>query len=667
MIPNVTMQAGLMGHKLLSLQGLLDRPVNPGAPQQKPRRAAPPQDVEILPDGLTDAEIRRQLEKILSSETFQRAERLSRFLRYAVEQSLAGEQTSLKEYSIGLHVFDKPESFDTRVDPIVRVEAGRLRAKIRDYYDGPGSSDPVWLGLRKRGYRPTFHRQQTEVVLAAASPPAPEPAHATPPSDAWTIAVLPFEDLSPEKKQEYFCDGVTQEIINALAKIKGLSVAARTSAAQFKGKPEDIREIARQLQVGRVLEGSVQKIGGVVRVSAHLVDAASGFDCWAETYDRPLDDVLAIQDEIARAIAGALHAEAEGGAASRVAAAAVPEADADHAAKRPPEASKAHNRYLKALDHWDRRTEQEIKKAITCFREAVGEDEHYAPAYAGLANSYVALAISESLPPRVAMTQARECARQALAIDDQLGEAHTAVGTIQALYDRDWAGAEQSLRGAMKMNPHLATAPHWLALVCLLPLGRLDEALEMFQLALERDPSSVIINTHLGLLLYMRREYEQAILQLQLAVDLQPDLYEAQWALGRAYIQSCRFDEALACFRKTRELASGKASAIAALSYCYARMEDHPKALELLQELETLSDSVYVSPYNFAKIHAGLGNHEAALEWLEQAEEDRSPRLTWIKVDPVVDPLREDPRFRRILQRIGLAQGAVEATAVQAV
>ncbi len=656
------MLTGLNGYKFLSLQGFSGQDVRVGSHRSKAGRGTPHPDQsgENLPDGLTPGEIRTQLERVLASETFQRAERLSRFLRHAVEQSLAGEEATLKEYAIGLHVFDKPESFDTRVDPIVRVEAGRLRAKIRDYYDGEGSKDPVWLGLRKRGYRPAFHRQQTEVVLTAASPPAAvapatAPLRGRPVSDARSIAVLPFEDLSPEKKQEYFCDGITQEIINSLAKIKGLSVAARTSAAQFKGKPEDIREIARHLQVGRVLEGSVQKIGRTVRISAHLVDAASGFDCWAETYDRPLDDVLAIQDEIARAIAEALHTEV--GFAE----------EAERAAKRPPDASKAHTRYLKALDHWDRRTEQEIKKAIDCFREAVGEDQHYAPAYAGLANSYIALAISESLPPRVAMTQAGECARQALLIDPQLGEAHTALGTIRALYDRDWAAAERALRGAMKLNPHIATAPHWLALVCLLPMGRLDEALETFQLALERDPSSIIINAHLGWLLYMRREYDQAIRQLQLAADLQPDLYEAHWGLGRAYVQSCRFDEAIACFSKTREIDSGKASAIAALSYCYARMQNPEQALQLLQELERLAASTYVSPYNFAKIQAGLGNHEAALDWLEKAEEDRSPRLTWIKVDPVVDPLREHPRFQKILQRIGLSQGAVESSTAHAV
>lgn len=613
----------------------------------------PGQDLEALPEGLTAPEILAQLERVLASETFQRAERLSRFLRYVVEQGLAGEKTALKEYAIGLHVFDKPESFDTRVDPIVRVEAGRLRAKIRDYYDGEGSDDPVWLGLRKRGYRPAFELRKTE-ASPPATPPAADAPPPGPPSDARSIAVLPFEDLSPEKKQEYFCDGITQEIVNALAKIKGLSVAARRSAAQFKGKPENIREIARQLQVGRVLEGSVQKIGQRVRISAHLVDAATGFDCWAETYDRPLNDVLAIQDEVGRAIAEALSGEAEAGSGMEL------------GAKRPPEASLAHNRYLKALDYWDHRTEEEIRKAIDCFRDAVHADHRYAPAYAGLANSYIALALSEILPPRVAMTQASECARQALAIDSQLAEAFTALGTVQALYEWNWAAAEPALRSAMKLNPHLATAPHWLALVCLLPMGRLDEALETFQLALERDPTSIVINTHLGLLLYMRREYDQAIRQLQLAIDLRPDFYEAHWCLGRAYVQSARFDDAIACFHKVRELSIGNASAVAALGYCYARMQDRRKALRLLEELEQLAATTYVSPYNFAKIQTGLDNHDAAVEWLEQAEDDRSPRLSWIKVDPVVDPLRDDSRFKKLLHRIGLSRGSVETSAAHA-
>jgi serine/threonine-protein kinase len=647
------MRAGLIGHKLLNLQGLLEGSVTSGSQKRRPQRDGPQADgaAEALPEGLPVAEVREQLERILASETFQRAERLSRFLRHAVEQGLEGQEATLKEYAIGLHVFDKPESFDTRIDPIVRVEAGRLRAKIRDYYEGEGSNDPVWLGLRKRGYRPLFKRRDVEVATpAVAVAPPPESA----PPDARAIAVLPFEDLSPEKKQEYFCDGITQEIINALARIKGLSVAARTSAAQFKGKPEDVREIARQLQVGRVLEGSVQKIGRRVRISAHLVDASTGFDCWAETYDRPLEDVLAIQDEVGHAIAEALRAVTE------------PKIATASAGKRPHEASHAHNRYLKALDHWDKRTEQEIKKAIACFREAVRADRQYAPAYAGLANSYIALALAEALPPGVAMTQAGESARQALAIDDSLAEAHAALGTIRAFHDWDWTGAQQALRGAMKLNPHLATAPHWLALVCLLPLGKLDEALETFQLALDRDPTSVVIHTHLGLLFYMRREYDRAIGQFQMAADLQPDFYEAHWGLGRALVQSCRFDEALESFKKARDLATIHASSVAATAYCYARMGDHPKTLQWLRDLEQLAATRYVSPYNFAKVHAGLGDHDATFEWLRQAAEDRSPRLTWVKVDPLVDPLRDDPRFEQLLKRIGLWQGTVEVTAAGA-
>jgi serine/threonine-protein kinase len=570
-----------------------------------------------------------------------------------VEQGLAGREAALKEYAIGLHVFDKPESFDTRVDPIVRVQAGRLRAKIRDYYDTDGRNDRVWIGLSKRGYRPVFGWWQAEDAPLAPAPvgPASESAPEPPLASARTIAVLPFEDLSPEQTQEYFCDGITQEIINALAKVKGLSVAARTSAAQFKGKPEDIRQIARQLQVGRVLEGSVQKIGQRVRISVHLVDASTGFDCWVESYDRPLDDVLAIQDEIAQAIADALRAEAEA------------ESGGAPAAKQPPEASQAHKRYLMALDHWDKRSDAEIEKAIGYFREAVREDHNYAPAYAGLANSYISLALSEALPPRVAMTQASEAARQAMAIDDKLAEAYTAVGTVRALYDRDWAAAERAFREAMALNPHSPTAHHWLALICLLPMGRLDEALEAFQLALSRDPASVVVNTHLGMLFHVRREFEQAIRQYQLAADLQPDFYRAHWGLGRAYVETGMFDKAIECFRKTRDLPGGQTFGMAALGYCHARMQQQEKARGVLADLKQVATSSYVSPYNFAEIHAGLGEHDACIECLEQAEYDRSPRLSWIKVDPALDALQDIGRFKDLLRVVGLAQGSIEATA----
>jgi adenylate cyclase len=294
-----------VGHKLLNPQGLSRRPGNLRAPGRG-------RNASLLPDGLTAEDVQRHLEKLLTSETFQRAKRLSRFLRFIVEQDLAGDQNTLKEYSIGLQVFDRPESFDTRLDPIVRVEAARLRAKIRDYYGGEGCDDLVWLGLGKRGYRPLFQRRKAQSADSIARLESPT-AESVPPAESSSpraIAVLPFKDLSPLGNQEYFCDGITQDIVSALAKIKGLSVVARTSAAQFKGKAKDIREIARYLQVGRVLEGSVQKIGPRVRISAHLVDAATGFDCWAETYEPPLDDVLTIQEEVAREITVALRSEA---------------------------------------------------------------------------------------------------------------------------------------------------------------------------------------------------------------------------------------------------------------------------------------------------------------------------------------------------------------------
>lgn len=602
----------------------------------------------ILADGLTAEEIQRQLEKVLASETFQRAERLSRFLRFAVEQGLAGNENALKEYSIGLHVFDKPDSFDTRADPIVRVEAGRLRAKILDYYQGTGENDPIWLGLRKRGYRPQFQRRKTEPVTRVPQPAA-DPAPA-PHSDASSIAVLPFADLSPEGTQEYFCDGITQEIINALAKIEGLSVAARTSAAQFKGKAEDVREIARRLQVGRVLEGSVQKIGGRVRISAQLIDAASGFDCWAETYDRALDDVLAIQDDVSQAIAEALRREAE-----------------EEAARKPPAASKAHSRYLLALDHWERRTERDIKKAIRFFHEAVQENPNHAAAHAGLANSFVSLAMAEVMEPRKALSQAGSAAQRALAIDNHLAEAHIARGAVHAFEDRNWAAAEQAFRRAMTGSPHSPTPHHWFALVCLLPAGRLDEALEEFQMALERDQTSAVLHTHLGLLLYLRGEYEQAIRQLRLSIDLEPAFYGAHWAIGRAHSQAGATTEAKACFQKTRELSGGAVLGVAGLACACARRNEQDEACAWIDELEHLARSSYVCPCNFAEIHAALGDHEKSFEWLDRAERNHSPRLNWLSVDPLLKPLRRDERFRALINRLGLPAELVETAEASAV
>lgn len=621
--------------------------MNPSSRQPKARPGSTEPDQA---QDLSREEIERQLEKVLASETFQRAERLSRFLRFAVEQGLAGHESTLKEYSIGLHVFDKPESFDTRVDPIVRVEAGRLRAKILDYYQGPGKNDPVWLGLRKRGYRPLFRRQEN----AAAAPPvqpAVDSVASPPPSDASAIAVLPFADLSPEGTQEYFCDGITQEIINALAKIKGLSVAARTSAARFKGKAEDVREIARQLQVGRVLEGSVQKIGRRVRISAHLVDAATGFDCWAETYDRPLDDVLAIQDDVSSAIAEALREEAEDEAA----------------AKTPPSASKARARYLRALDHWQKRTAKDLRKAMRFFREAVQEDPGHAAAHAGLAKCFVSFAISEAMEPQKALTEARLAAQHALSLDDQLGEPYSALGAIHAITDRDWPAAEQAFRTAMERNPHTPTPHHWLALVCLLPAGRLDDALGEFQLALERDETSVIVHTHLGLLLYLRGEHEQAIRQLRMSIDLDPGFYESHWALGRVYSQIGETAEARAHFQEARGLSGGGVLGAAGLAYCSARNNEHGKARDLIGQLEQLSATCYVCPCNLAEIHAALGDYDKSFEWLERAEFQRSPRLSWLCMDSLLKPLRGDERFRALLSRLRLPQKPLEAAEAHAV
>ncbi|MGH7489756.1 MAG: tetratricopeptide repeat protein [bacterium] len=250
-----------------------------------------------------------------------------------------------------------------------------------------------------------------------------------------------------------------------------------------------------------------------------------------------------------------------------------------------------------------------------------------------------------------------------MAIDGRLAEAYVALGTVSGLLERDWAAAEQSFRAAIKMNPHLAMAHHWFAIDCLMPLGRLDEALQVIQVALDRDPTSVAINTHLGLLFHMRREYDRAVRQFQLALDLEPDFFRAHWGLGHSYLQKGLLDEAVACFGRTQTLSDYRCFRMGALGYCYARMGERDKALTVLSDLERAALTSYISPYNFVEIHMGFGDFDAALDWLQRADADRSRRVNWVKIDPILDQLRNDARFLKIVASTGLAKEPAADTA----
>ncbi len=464
------------------------------------------------------------------------------------------------------------------------------------------------------------------------------------PSAGKSIAVLPFVNLSPDPENEYFSDGLSEELTGALCKVPGLRVVARTSAFAFKGKDADVRTIGRQLNVRVVLSGSVRKAATRLRIAAQLVSVADGYHLWSEQYDRELDDVFAIQDEITGAIVNVLKLTLlsdEGGGVARQASDDV----------------EAYELYLKGRHFWNKRTEQGVDKAIEYFRQALAHDAGYAPALAGLADCYTILGIYGARAPQQVMPLAKDAAARALSIDPSLAEAHTALGCVRATFDFDWPGAEQEFRRAIEIKPSYPTAHHWYALNCLAPQGRFDEALGQMQRAREFDPLSPVITTSVGVAHYFAREYRRAIDAYYQAIEIDAHFVMAYFFLGLAHAALGAMDDAIARLEHAQRLVGDSAEVAAALGYVYAVAGRAGEAAALLGELEARRQRAYVSPALISQVYVGLGDRERALEALQEAARQRAADLIWLRVRPVFDPLREDPRYAALVARIGLAPG----------
>jgi len=618
---------------------------------------------------------RAQLQKILSSETFVRAERLSRFLRFAVEQTLEGQGDKLKEYVVGVEVFQRQQDFDPRIDAVVRVEARRLRAHLMKYYETEGRDDPVRIDFPKGAYVPVFearrpaggsrawwptrwrpagrrYTQAMGVLLALlllvaggwlavtswrARSTRQGPAHTGPPLSS--VLILPFADLSPQHDQEYFCDGITDELISALTKVEGLRVLSQASAFRFKDKADDLGRIREQLQVGAVLRGSVRREDSRLRVTAQLIRTSDGAYLWSETFERATKDLFAIQDEISRTVVQSLQVQLAGERRRLV---------------RPyTENLEAHNLYLQGRHYWNQRTEDGLNKSIESFERAVALDPKFALAYAALADSRALLASYGLSPPRQIMPKAKAAAVQALELDEGLGEAHASLAFVRFLYEWDWQGAEQAYKRASELNPGYAIMHHWYA-GYLRARGRLDEALAESRQAQALDPLSPAIGRDLGRVFHCQRRYDQAIEQFRKTLELEPGFPSGYLHLGLAYAQKAMYPEAVAACQKARELRGANPLTLAGLGYCYGRWGQRDKAEELLAELKRVSAQKYVSAFDLALIHIGLDQKDQAFEWLDKAREDRDGWLVWLNADPVFDSLRPDPRFAALLKKVGL-------------
>ncbi|MDH4218821.1 MAG: protein kinase [Candidatus Aminicenantes bacterium] len=449
-----------------------------------------------------------------------------------------------------------------------------------------------------------------------------------------SIAVLPFEDLSEQKDQSYICDGLAEELINRLTNIGSVRVPARTSTFSLKDKGFGINEIAEKLNVEMILEGSLRKAGKKLRIQVQLVNAADGFPVWSEKYERDEEDIFVLQDEISLSIADNLKIKLLGEEKAGL-------------VMRHTQNPEAYNLFLKGLYFWNKRTGEDVRKAIDYFEKAIKLDTNYALAYARLADSYGILPFYTPTPPKEAFSKAKVAAMKALEIDETLAEGHSALGFTKLYFDWDWEVAEAELKRAIQIKPGYVTAHHWYA-EYLTAMGRHEEAIEEIRRAHELDPLSLIINSMKAWVFLYARQYERAIEQCQKTLELDPNFDLAHSILGWAYLEKGMYEEAILAYQKRRgELGVFKL-------YAYALPGKRDESLGIIEEMKELWRQGGIAAYPIARVYAGLGEEDLVLEWLEKSIERREPLIVRLNVDPIFDSLCSNPRFKALLKKMNL-------------
>lgn len=455
-----------------------------------------------------------------------------------------------------------------------------------------------------------------------------------------SIAVLPFTNMSADPEQEYFCDGIAEELINALTQIKDLRVVARTSAFSFKGKDVDIEEIGKKLKVDKVLEGSVRKAGNLLRITAQLINVEDGYHLWSERYDRDLEDVFAIQDEVTLAIVDHMKVKLLGKEEKKL-------------KKQPTDNPEAYQLFLKGWYFWEKRTSEGYKKAKEFYNKSIQIDPEFALPYAGLASLYTTLGVYGLRRPRDVFPKAKTLNDKALEIDNNLALAHRINGSVSLFYDWDWPAAERSYKKAMEINPGDAFA-HWIYAHYLCYMGRFHEAIREMKIAVNLDPLSLVINCDMGRIYYCARRYDESMKWYRKTLEIEPNYGMAFYHIGLTYIAQENYKEAEKCFIKTIGLTGGLPWAVSLLSYVYSKLGKRKEAENLIQELHNRSTKEYIHPSCFAITYLGLQDFDKAFEYWNEAYEERDAVLCMIKVLPEFDPFRSDLRFDELLERMNL-------------
>jgi len=454
-----------------------------------------------------------------------------------------------------------------------------------------------------------------------------------------SIAVLPFDNFSRDPDNVYFAEGVQDEILTRLAKVADLKVISRTSTQHFKSTPENLSQIAKQLGVTNILEGSVQKAKDQVRVNVQLINALTDAHLWAETYDRKLTDIFSVETDIAKTIADTLQAKLTGSEQTAI-------------SNKPTENPEAYELYLKGRFFWNKRTGQDLKTACDYFQQAIAADPQYATAYAGLAESYLLIPLFGAGFPQEYFPKAKAAAQRAIELEETSAEAHTALGLLFCFSDANFAESEKEFKRAIALNPNYATAHHWFGNALLVALGRFDEAISENRRAVELDPLSLIINADLGSTFMMARRYDQAIAQLQRTLTLDNKFGYALWNLGAALYLKGDTAAAIAEYEKAQSV-DNDPQIVGLLGRAYADAGQKDKAMELIGQLETRAKQQFVRGYLIALIYIGLGDKTKAIDYLEREYLNHDNIDTaWIRSDPMLDPLRGDPRFEALAEKI---------------
>lgn len=573
---------------------------------------------------IPDKAVGQELARILGSKTFSQVDRLKRFVDFIVTETVNGRGGDLKEYVIGVQVFDKEPSFDPRTDPIVRVQARRLRTRLARYYRDEGNSDELVVDLPKGGYAPVF-RTRDEAPAAKRSLTATLVGRNT-------VAVLPLADDSPNASLDYFCRGLRDEIVHALTSIKALRVLA--------ARRDDTEATSSREGAALLITGGVRSSRDRLRVTIHLVDGASGYYLWSESADLDQNDPVSGQEAIAKQLAEKLLPEVH--------------SDSVEGARKQSDNLAARNLYLQGRYHLNQRTEEGLHKAVDFFEKAIIEDTQFSLAHSGLSDAYGLLGHYGALGPADVWAKAASSAASAVMLDGHSAEAHTSLAHVRATQDWDFRVAESLFLRAIQLNPRYSTARHWYAMSCLVPMTRLDEALEQILLAQSLDPVSSIIARDVAVTQYYRRDFDSALEQCDHTIELNPHFAPAYLTLGMIQEQRKDFDESAAAFRRAVDLAPNSLRMQSALARTLALSGKRDRAIEEVRTLGETASVRYVSPVEFMTLAFAAGDNEAGYRWLTKAGDDRCFELLALKVDPRFDGLRDDRRYAAVAGRIGL-------------